>query len=489
MHFLRGSALCVALPARRDPIHAPHPRHDRTPSPPSVFWSRGMSPEQALAALRAHAWLALGVVAAVLAAVLGAAVLTPPRFEATASAVVEARADPLAGAVAPAMAATMATQTEIVRSERVARRAAQSLGLLARPDWRERWQRETGGSVAIDRWLALRLVEDSDVRPVRDSSVLTVRAAAATPEGAAELANALMQAYLDTTIELRVEQARRYGAFFEPRALAARATLEQAQAKLSAHMRDKGLVAGDERLDVESLRLNELSSQLTALQATHAGAAGRQAAASGQQADRLQEVLTNPALAQIASEVARAQALLQRLDTRLGERHPQVQEAQAQLAELRLRQDAETRRVAGGVGLSGALVRQREAELRAAVERQRERVLALKAARDSGQLLQREVEQAQRAFDGVQQRLAQAELESHATHAQAQVLAPALPPLKPAAPRLPLLALLALVLGSILGVAAALAKGWREQRRQAMPQPATPGHGLAVVPGPASKAA
>jgi polysaccharide biosynthesis transport protein len=445
-----------------------------------------VTPEQALSALRVHARLGIGVAVAVPLLVVGAAALKAPRYEATATAVVDPRPDPVSGGPGAAfgaamLASTMSTQAEIVRSDRVMRRAAEALGLHQRPDWRERWQRDTEGRVPIERWLPARLAQDSDVRAVRDSSVLQIQAGAATPEAAAEVANALLRAYLDTTVELRVEQARQYGGFFEARAQAARTALAQAQARLSAHMRDKGLVAGDERLDVENLRLNELSSQLTALQSTVADATGRQAAARGRDADQLPEVLTNPALAQIAAELVRAQAQLQQLGTRLGERHPQVLEAQAQLAELRQRQEAETRRVTGGVGLSGNLVRQRQAELRGAVEAQRERVLALKAARDQGQVLQREVEQAQRGFDAIQQRLAQAELESHSTHGQAQVLTLALPPLHPAGLRLPLLGLLALVVGAVLGTAAALGAGLRDQLRQRAPRQPAPGQPLAVV--------
>ena len=62
-------------------------------------------------------------------------------------------------------------------------------------------------------------------------------------------------------------------------------------------------------------------------------------------------------------------------------------EAKASIAELRSRLDAETRRVTGGVGVTNTINRQREAEVRAALEAQRAKVLRLKAVRDEGAVL------------------------------------------------------------------------------------------------------
>lgn len=445
-------------------------------------------------ALRSRWPLGAGVMAAVALAVATAGFLQTPQYAATARALVDVRPDPLApaGAGAMSLSSTMATQADVARSERVLQQAAQALALAGSAPWRERWQRETAGQVPLERWLVHALQDEISVRPARDSSVLLVTATAADAEAAAALANGVLSAYLDTTVALRVEPAQQYSRFFEGRLQEARAALERAQQRHSAHLREHDIVSLDERFDVENTRLNEMSSQLTALQAALAEAAGRQAAAQGRQAERLQEVMNHPALAQIAADLARNQGQLQQLATRLGDNHPQVLELRAQQQELRSRQEDETRRVAGSVGLSGALTRQREADLRTALGAQRERVLRLKAVRDDGQVLQREVEQAQRAFDAVQQRLTQSQLESRATQALAQVLSPALPPLSPDSPRLPLLVALGLVLGATLGLGACVLAGPRPDKGAGRGTRG-PGDGapsvLEVVHGSGSKAA
>jgi uncharacterized protein involved in exopolysaccharide biosynthesis len=170
----------------------------------------------------------------------------------------------------------------------------------------------------------------------------------------------------------------------------------------------------------------------------------------------LQEVLNNPAISGLKADVGRAQARLTELNSRLGDAHPQVVEAKASLAELRSRLDVETRRVTGGVGVTNAINRQREAEIKAALEAQRARVLRLKGLRDEAAVLQRDVENAQRAYDAIINRVSETGLESRANQINAYGLSDAVPPTKPSFPNIPLNGALGFFVGSILAVGVAL---------------------------------
>ena len=110
--------------------------------------------------------------------------------------------------------------------------------------------------------------------------------------------------------------------------------LEASRAKLSAYEREHGIIASDERLDVENNRLAELSSQLVALQALSAESGSRQGQAA-RGADQLPDVLSNPVVMQLKSDLSRAEAKLQELGTRYGDNHPQVIEAKASVADVR----------------------------------------------------------------------------------------------------------------------------------------------------------
>jgi uncharacterized protein involved in exopolysaccharide biosynthesis len=123
---------------------------------------------------------------------------------------------------------------------------------------------------------------------------------------------------------------------------------------------------------------------------------------------------------------------------------------------LSSRLQTEIERVSGGAGVTATINNQREAQVRAALEAQRNKVLRMKAVRDEGQLLQRDLENAQRTYDTVQGRLAQTTLESQTTQSNVNVLTQASPPLEHSSPNLLLNTALALFLGSLLAVGTAL---------------------------------
>ena len=270
------------------------------------------------------------------------------------------------------------------------------------------------------------------------------------------MANAFVQAYVDTALALRVNPARQYSGFFDQQVKDSRDALEKAQSRVSEFQRANGIIATDERLDVENARLNELSSQLVALQAVAAESRSRQAQANSAAGERMQEVLSNPVINQLKADISRAEAQLKQVTARLGDNHPQVVEARASLTELRARMDAETRRVTGGVSVTSTINTQREAQVRSALETQRQKVLRMKTVRDEGLVLQREVENAQRTYDAVQARLAQSSLESQTTQSNVNVLTQAVPPLEPSSPNIPLNVALSVFLGGLLAVGTAL---------------------------------
>ena len=459
-----------------------------------------------MATLRARVGLALGVLLLTVAAALGASLLLPRSYVATAKVIVDqGRPDPLSVSTGwqPPVTTALSTQMDIIRSERVAAEVVRRLSLTADPALRRAWEDSQAGAApaqpgpnetvrtpalpsALQAWLVGQVLAAVEVKPARDSDVLSITVRWSSPEQAAALANAFAQAYLDASVGLRADQARRYSGFFESRVREARLQLEQAQARLSTFQRARGVVVGDERVDMETARLNELSSQFTLLQAVVAESGSRQAQSQGAAADRLQEVLSHPALLGLRADLTRAEARMQELNDRLGDNHPQVSEARGQVNLLRSRLETETRRVAGGAAVSNTINRQRESDMRAALEAQRQRVMNLKAVRDEALVLARDVDSAQRAYDGLQARLQQTSLESQATQGQAHLLSPAPVPLTASSPSWVLRAGLALGLGLALALGT-VALVERVDARARLPGATAQWLGvplLGVLPGP-----
>jgi chain length determinant protein EpsF len=416
-----------------------------------------MSFGQFLSILKARWLVALIVFLIVVTTTVVVSLLLPKQYASAASVLVDIKPDPIAvvGTPASALTALMATQVDILMSDRVAYRAVRDLKLLDSPQLQEQWKAD-GQKGTMIQWLVDSLKKQLTITPSRDSTVIQIAYQAPDPRFAAGVANAFAQAYLATTLELRVDPAKQFSSFFVVQSKDAREALERAQSKLSAFQREKGILAADERMDIENSRLNELSAQLVQIQALSSESGSRQAQAAGGQADRMQEVLNNTMITSMKVDMARGEARLQELSSKFGDNHPQVIEAKANIAELRTRIEAETRRVSGGVGVSNNINKQREAELRRELDQQRAKVMEMKSLREQGMVLVRETDNAQRTYDGVMTRLNQTAMEAQATQSYANVLTPAQPPQDAASPKVGLNIALGVFLGLLLGMAVAL---------------------------------
>lgn len=436
--------------------------------------------------------------------VAGVNLSLPKQYRAVATVVVDIKGgDPVAGSVAQAQVVPgyLATQVGVVSSNRVVRKVIQTLDLENDAALRSRWENETTGVNAIvswlwnfvadefppeaekggavkneadkvqagnintfDYWLTNRLVKRLDVRPAREGSLIDIAVKWDDALGAAQITNAFAQSYINTNLELKVEPAKHYVAWFEERNLALRKNLEQAQAKLSEYQRSRGIVAPSEaRMDIENARLGELSSQITALQGARAESASRERQA-GRSRENVSEVLQNPVVINLKGELAKLE--LRRAETakRYGANYPDLQRLDEQIDTVNQRINNETERVVSSLQSANLVNTNREAEIREGMNVQRQRVLELSKQRDEIAVLQNDVTNAQKAYDTVTQRLAQTSLESQNQLTNVMIITPAMQPLGPDSPRVKVNVILGSIFGLLFGIALALLIERMDQR-------------------------
>jgi chain length determinant protein EpsF len=406
--------------------------------------------------------------------------LLPEEYTASTAVLLDVKSpDPIAGTVLPGLMAPgyMATQVDIINSDRVAMRVVKALRLDENPTIKQQWQQATEGKGQIAPWLSQLLQKKLEVKPSHESNVIAISYSGGNAAFAATLANAFAQAYIDVNLELRVEPARQNALWFDSQVKLARERLDTAQAALSDYQQKSGIVATDERLDYETQKLNELSTQLTVAQAQGTDSSSKRNAG---QADTLPEVMQSGLVSQLKGDIARLEARLKDLAGNLGENHPQYQRSSAELAELKNKLNGEIARITSSISTAGTISRQKGTELVSAVAAQKMKILELKKQRDEISLLVREVETAQRAFEAVGQRTTQTRLESLSIQTNVSVLNPANEPLKASKPRVLLNILVSIMAGLLLGVGAAMIVELMH-RRVRSPEDLTQALGLPVL--------
>ncbi|MDE2400450.1 MAG: chain length determinant protein EpsF [Burkholderiales bacterium] len=418
-----------------------------------------MSFGQILAILRAR-WVVLAaIISLTLLVTLVVSFLLPKQYTATAAVVIDVKSpDPVAGMVLPGvmMPSYLATQVDLIQSERVALRVVNALKLTDSTKLRDDWMKEGHGEGSFEVWIAELIGKNLTVTPSRESNVINFSYNAVDSGFAASLANAYVEAYINATGDLRVEPAKKYGATFENLASQLRARLEVAQNKLAAYQKETGLLATDARLDVETARLNDLSQQVVLLQATRSDAETRKISAAHEGSDNTADAMNSSLISGLKVELARAEAQLEQYSSRLGDAHPSVIDSKASVASLRGRLRTELNRLAGSYGTTSSVTQSKLAEATVALEKQRAKLLALNQQRNDAAVLLRDVENLQKGYDAVQARVMQATVESNTMQTNLSVLKYASKPTKPSSPKIFLNGIIALFLGSIVAMATVL---------------------------------
>jgi succinoglycan biosynthesis transport protein ExoP len=413
-----------------------------------------MDPLAILRALRGRYKVGIFVFLSTIALALGANEFLPKRYTAETTVMVDIRSpDPVSALLMPQNMApgSMGTQLDILRSDRVGRKVVRMLNLHDDPGVKQLWREATGGKGKVEDWMADRLQKGIKVAPSRDSNMLTLSYQGGDPVFVTAVANALAQAYIEASVELKVEPARQYSQWFGDQAKVLRENVEKAQARLSDFQRKKGIVATDEALDYEQVKLRDLTTRLSVVQGEVRDAQSKQR--SGARADALPEVMQNSVVQGLRTSINQLEVKMKESQGNLGERHPQYRRMEAELAGLRERLAAEMKYAANTYESSSSVGLTKEADIRAAIDQQTRRVLNMKTQRDEIAVLVRDVETAKRAYEAVTNRQTQSNLESQATRTNVSVLSPAVEPLEPSFP-LPMLkaVLVALLAGIVLGI-------------------------------------
>jgi chain length determinant protein EpsF len=423
-----------------------------------------MTLQQFLLILRARYRVALLTLLVTVTTTVVVSLLMAKQYTTGAAVVVDVKSpDMVSGMVLQGMMAPgyMATQVDIINSDRVARVVVKLLKMDESPVIRAQWQEETEGKGQLIEWLASLLQKKLDVKPSRESNVININYTAADPEFAAAVANAFAQAYINVNLDLQVAPARQYASFFEEQTKTARSKLEKAQQALSDYQQKNGITSTDERLDFETAKLNETSSQLTGIQGQTTDSQSKRKSIK---ADTVSEVMQSPLINGLKSDIARLEAKLTESNINLGKNHPQTQRSEAELAALKAQLHAETQKITSSIETTYQIGLRREQQLQGSLAKQKTRVLKLNKQRDELNVLRRDIESAQRAFELVSQRASQTDIASQTNQTNLAVLNPAFAPTTASKPRVFLNVLVSIFLGTLLGVGIALILELKERK-------------------------
>jgi polysaccharide biosynthesis transport protein len=406
-----------------------------------------MSLSQFFSIMRARLRLAGAILLATLVLALAWVMLRPATYVARAPVLVDTRPDPTSkqeGWQPVDTQAYLATQIDIIKSDKVAQRAVELLPADQEPMLSLRKEAATRPQPQL--WIAHEIQQGLDVKPARESNIVNIEWKGRSPQNAARVANAFAQAYLDTNVNLKTQPAQRYADWFDTQVKDAKQRLEQAQARLSDFQQKAGIISSSEQGDYETARLKDLNDQLLIAQ-------GRRQVGSGETSS---QVMQSPLVNNMRADVARLEAKIQEGSATMGPNHPKMREMQAELRSMQSRLASESARVGSGAAVAAHASAARIRELQDEINAQKTRVLATNKARGELSVLQREVDSAQKAYETVAASAAQSRLQAMQTQSNVVFLGNASAPMDPSGPTKRQIMMIALAGGLILAMAGAL---------------------------------
>lgn len=426
-----------------------------------------------------HRWGILGIACA--AVLIGALIAfsTTPVYKASVTLLVEpiqpkvVNLQPLDGA--PPLTLFYETQYEIIRSRAIAETVVDKLGLVDNDLFRggsdaglmskaRAWLSdapETADDARLRSAAVARLQKHLSVHGGQKSQIVIVNYQSTNAELAAQIVNAVAQAYSEYGMESRVTRVKEATAWLSERLTGLRGQLAQSEAALAAYQSRESMVDTENRRHMINARIASLTAELVKAQAERSAAHIRH-----QQVQRLIEegrgyeglipILGNKLIDQLSIELGALRQKFSELNERYGEKHPKIIAAKADLEEASRRLEREARQAVNSIRKEYEAAQAREDEANRQLEQQQAEMRNLTGKSFDLAKLEREVESNRQLYETFLARFKEIDTAGEGSATNVRVVDPAQPPRLPFKPDKKRIIVMSLILGLLLGVAAAL---------------------------------
>jgi capsular exopolysaccharide synthesis family protein len=293
------------------------------------------------------------------------------------------------------------------------------------------------------------------VSPVRNSELIDVSFSAVSPELAAEVANTVMDEFINMHMDSKLKASSNASKFLERQIEGAQIKLESSEVELQKFARGIGIVSLDPKLNMVMRQLEELNEALAKARSHRIAQEARYQQNLNVESGNLFQMVENDLIQSLKNQQATLLAEYQQLGTTFKPGYPKMQQLKARMDELEARIETEKQAIIDSIRNDYETALKTEEYLAERAEEQTERAMTLEEKATQYRIFQREVETNKSIYQSLLQRAKEIEATVGALVTNIQIVDTARPPLYPFKPRVPLNLALGFVLGLLGGVGAA----------------------------------
>jgi uncharacterized protein involved in exopolysaccharide biosynthesis len=273
------------------------------------------------------------------------------------------------------------SQVEILRSTDLVKQVARTLDLSSR----EEFDPAANPSAISDILVMLGLKKNPldvpaeerilkefykklDVYAVPESRVIGIEFSSQDEELAAQVPNALVDAYLAFQSGAKLETNTDASAWLEPEITRLREKVRESESKVAEYRAQTGLLLVNQQDTIAAKQLSDISTELSRVRGERADSEARAqqvrtALQNGQAVDAVSDVLDSPVIQRLRESEGNIRAQLADVSTTLLDAHPRMKGLRAQLADVEQQIVSEIRKVLSSLESNARVARLREEEL------------------------------------------------------------------------------------------------------------------------------
>ncbi|MEP3437170.1 MAG: Wzz/FepE/Etk N-terminal domain-containing protein [Hoeflea sp.] len=209
-----------------------------------------------------------------------------------------------------------------------------------------------------------------DIYAVPGSRVIGIQFSSEDASLAAEVPNALVDAYLAFQSGAKLENNTDASAWLEPEIARLREKVRESEAKVAEYRSQTGLLLVNQQDTISAKQLSDISTELSRVRGERADSEARaqsvrNALKNGQAVDAVSDVLSSPVVQRLRESEGNIRAQIADLSTTLLEAHPRMKGLRAQLNDVENQIVGEIRKVLSSLESNARVARIREEELTA----------------------------------------------------------------------------------------------------------------------------
>lgn len=380
------------------------------------------------------------------------------------------------------------TQFELLKSRELAERVVRQLSLATHPEFDPRQQPEplidlsglfatldvrswlpmtTPGDLAEPEELTEAQIQDEVVKafmerttisPVMKTQLVKVEVEMADARLAAQAANALANAYIESQLEAKLAMTQTATDWMNERLSGLKSKLQESERRLQEFRESENLVDLEGVTTVAGGELSQTGDRLIDARRSRAEAESqyRQVAsmrsAGWQRLSSVPAVLSNQLVQQFKAEQGKASSKVQELSRRYGTKHPKMIAARSELNAATANLRSQVEQVVASIEREYQLATANERSLQSSFNQNKEEIQDIKRKEFKLRELQREVDGNRSLYDTFMTRLKETSATSDFEAVNARIVDPAVVPDSPVKPKKKLVVAIAGLLAMMAGV-------------------------------------